>query len=333
MGVYFFYGDEDYLIDQELKKYRDTLDVNFSAMNYTVYDSLSFPELMAVIRTQPMMFGKMMIVINTRKLISESGKRESLLSVSLEDEQLEELESALNGNIENCNDTLDIFFVEKYEKDDKTKKPDTRRKIYKILSKYPTQNFPVIATYKTAELTNIINSMAKKIGVKIQPDAAGLLIESKGNNLREYERELDKLQLLAYPETTITKSMVEEICESNEDLFNLTDYILAGNYGKAVTELRKLMETNYPLRILATLQTMLKKWIYMKLHSGKKSFKDIGVKVGMHEYVVQKTLEKMKNVNLKGLVDLRKNITEAEYRIKSGQSLDPEKELENAIIK
>ena len=333
MGVYFFYGDEDYLIEQELKKYRDALDKNFSAMNYNVYDSLSFPELIAVIRTQPMMFGKMMIVINTRKLLGGSGKRESLLSVTLEDEQLEELQSALEGNIENCGNAPDIFFIEKYEKDDKTKKPDTRRKIYKILSKYNLKEFPSIPTYRTSELTNIINSMAKKRGIKIQADASALLIESKGNNLREYELELDKLQLLAYPETTVTRAMVEEICDSNEDLFNLTDYIMTGNYGKALTELRKLLETNHPLKIMAALQTMLKKWIYMKLYSGKKSFKDIGIKVNMREYAVQKTLEKLNKIKLKGLVDLRKNLTKAEYRIKTGQAINPEEELENAVIK
>ena len=333
MGIYFFYGDEDYLIDKEILKHKSKLDANFSAMNYVVHDSLSFPELTNVLRSQPMMFGKMIIVINTHKLMSEANKRTSLLSVSLEDQQLKEIESALDGNVQNFNDSLDIFFVEKYEKDDKKKKPDTRRKIFKILSKYNTKEFSSIPVYKVNELTAVINDMAKDRGLKILADASGLLIDNKGNNLREFELELDKLLIFAYPEKTITKSMVAEICDSNQDLFNLTDFILAQNYGRAILELRKLLETNYPLKILATLQTILKKWIYIKLYSGKKSYKDIGQKVGMHEYVVQKTLEKMKNVKLKSLVDLKLNITNAEYRIKTGQALKPEEELENAIIK
>ena len=202
MGIYFFYGDEDYLIDKELKKFRDKLDKNFSEMNYVVYDELSYTDLISVLRTQPMMFGEMMIVINTRKLFSTGRNRESLLSASLDDNQIKEIESALENN----NDMLNIFFVEKYTDNDKTKKPDSRRKIYKVLSKYTTQNFPTIPTYKTTELSNIINSMAKEKKVKLTSDAVIKLIESKGNNLREYDKELEKLQLLAYPETTITNN-------------------------------------------------------------------------------------------------------------------------------
>ena len=99
MAVYFFYGDEDYLIEEELKSYRSKLDSNFSAMNYTVYDNPSYPDLIAALRTQPMMFGKLMVVINCDKLLSSS----------LEDSQIKEIESALENNTEN----LDIFFVAK----------------------------------------------------------------------------------------------------------------------------------------------------------------------------------------------------------------------------
>ena len=62
MGVYFFYGDEEYLIDKELEKYRAKLDKNFSEMNYSVYEKLDYADLISVLRTQPMMFGKMMMV-------------------------------------------------------------------------------------------------------------------------------------------------------------------------------------------------------------------------------------------------------------------------------
>ena len=47
----------------------------------------------------------------------------------------------------------------------------------------------------------------------------------------------------------------------------------------------------------------------------------------------RKDMVKMKNTKVKYLVDLRKNLTEAEYKIKSGQSFKPEEELENALIR
>lgn len=319
MAVYFFYGDEDYLIDTELQKFRSKLDENFSAMNYALHDKLSFPDLVSVLRTQPMMFGKMMIVINCF----------DLLSASLEDKQIEEISSALNNNT----DMLDIFFVAKYPKEDKKKKPDSRRKIFKLLSKFNKQEFSSIPTYKTAELISWINKMGKEKGITVQTDAANLIIENVGNDLRQYNIELDKLQLLAYPNKTVTKEMVNEVCISNQDLFNLTDYIMAGKKGKALLEMRRLLDKKHPMELLAPIQTLLKKWIFLKLNSKNMSCAELGHQTGQHEFVVKKTLEKLKNIKAKELVDLRKNLTEAEYRIKTGQAFNPVEELENAIIR
>ena len=331
MGIYFFYGDEDYLIDKELKKYRAKLDTTFSDMNYVAYDSLTYPELLSILTSQPMMFGKKMIVINTHKLIKKGNKRESLLSTSLEDFQIKEIEAALEGNTQNEN-MLDIFFVEIYNRDDKKTKPDTRRKLFKLLAKYNVKEFASIPDYKTAELISIINQMAKDKNIKIDNDASKTLIEYKGNNLRDYDTELDRLQLYAYPETTITKNMIEEICISNLNLFKLLDYISADNKGKAIKELRSFLMVVHPLQIIATLQTSLKRWIYMKLNIKTSTCQEIGQKLGLHEFVIKKTLEKMKNTSVKTLVDLKLKITEAEYRIKTGQSISPEEELENAVI-
>ena len=72
----------------------------------------------------------------------------------------------------------------------------------------------------------------------------------------------------------------------------------------------------------------------MKLNAGKMSNKEIGDKLGrMHEYRVKLSLEKMRKVSVKTLIDLKNNITEAEYRIKTGQVFSPEEELENAVIR
>jgi DNA polymerase-3 subunit delta len=327
MSVYFFYGDEDYLIDLELKKAKLSLDSNFAGMNFAEYtyderdkrNGIGFSDLVPILCSQPMMFGNMIIVINCR----------NLLSASLDDNQLKELADALENNSAG----VDIYFIAKFSKDDKTKKPDSRKKIYKILSKYNTKEFATIPTYKTAELTEWINKFAKERGVTVPQDVALTMIESIGNNLRQYNTELGKLQLVAYPETKITKEMIKEICISNEDLFNLTDYLIAGKKGEALSEMRKLLVTKHPLELLAPLQTMIKQWIVLKINSKKMSAFELSKITRLHEFVVKKTLEKMKNTSIKTLVTLRENLIEAEYKIKTGQSVDVAEELENAIIR
>ena len=64
------------------------------------------------------------------------------------------------------------------------------------------------------------------------------------------------------------------------------------------------------------------------------SNKEIGDRLGhMNEYRVKITLDKMKKVAVKTLIELKSNVSEAEYKIKTGQAINPEEELENAIIK
>lgn len=318
MAIYFFYGDEDYLIEQELEKYKSKLDKNFSSMNYKVYDNPNYADMIAILRTQPMMFGKLMVIINADKILSQT----------YEDKQIKEITSSLEGNQE----SLDIFFVVNLPRNE-GKKLDARKKLFKILSKYNAQEFPTIKTYKTAELSNFIQKEAKKKKITLDNDAVNLLIEHIGNNLRQFSIELEKIALLAYPETKIKSDIIKEICISNQDLFNFTDLIMKGKKDEALLELNKLLDKKHPLEILATTQTMLRKWILIKIKSKTMSNQELAKLVGQNEYVVKLTIPKLKNVALKDLVHLKESLTNAEYKIKSGESLDIELEVENAIIR
>lgn len=320
MGIYFFYGDEDYNIELEINKLKKKLlDKNFVSMNFKYTDNPSFPDLISLLRTQPMMFGNSMIVIDI----------EDYFSKALEDNQLEEIEKALEDNSENLCIIFRIILPR-----NENKKLDSRRKIYKIITKYAqSQEFPTFKTYKTEDITNWINKEAKKLEITVEKDAALALIEQVGNNLRELTKELEKLKLLAHPNTTVTKKMVKEICISNEDLFNMADYLLKGNRAKALLEFKKILDKRHPLEVLSALQTMIRKWIIIKSKSKEMSLFEISKLTGQHEFVVKTTLEKMKETPLKDLVTLKHNLTNAEYKIKSGQSINHIDEVEEALLK
>lgn len=320
MSIHFFYGDEDYNIELEIKKLKKKLlDKNFAAMNFKVADNPSFPDLISLLRTQPMMFGNMMVVINC----------EDYFSKAFEDNQLEEISNALEDNVE----SLCIVFVATLPRNE-GKKVDSRKKIYKIIAKYAqSQEFPTFRTYKIEDISNWINKEAKKSDITLDKEAVLALIEQVGNNLRELSKELEKLKLLAYPETKITKKMVKEICIYNEDLFGLADFLIKGDKGHALLEFQKLLDKKHPLEILSALQTMLRRWIIMKSKSRELSMFEISKLTGQHEFVIKTTLEKMKDTPLKDLVALKQNLTEAEYKIKSGQALNPIEEVEFALFK
>jgi len=320
MSIYFFHGDEDYNIEFEINKLKKKLlDKNFAAMNFKSANNPSFPDLMSLLRTQPMMFGNMMVVINCAEYFSKA----------FEDNQLQEISNALEDNVE----SLCVVFTAILPRNE-NKKVDSRKKIYKIITKYAeTLEFPTFKTYKVDDISAWINKEAKKHDITLDKDAISTLIEQVGNNLRGFAKELEKLKLLAYPETKITKKMVKEICISGEDLFAFADYLLKGEKGLAMLEFQKLLDKKFYLEIISALQTMLRKWIIIKSKSKELSLFEISKLTGQHEFIVKTTLAKMKDTSLKDLVALKQNLIEAEYKIKSGQSINPIDEVECALFK
>ncbi len=318
MAVYFFYGEEDYNIEQEIIKLKNGLDKNFLEMSFKTYNNPKFADLVAILRTQPMMFGKMLIIINCLDYFSKT----------FEDKEIKEIEKALEDNNEN----LDIVFVAQLPRGE-GKKLDSRKKFFKLLAKQNSKEFSTIPVYKTADLESWIIKQAKSKGIRPDKEALTSLISQIGNNLRQIDRELDKLKLYAYPNEIITSSMVREICISNEDLFAFSDFLMENKKDKALLEYRKLLDTHYPLEILSTLQTMLRRWIILKAKGKTNNALELSRLTGMHEYVVKLNLQKLKNTNLKDLVKLKENLTETEYKIKSGQIFDIESEVENALFR
>lgn len=321
MAVYFYYGEEDFNIDLEIDKLKSDLNQDFIAMNFQVLDNPEYPELITALRTQPMMFGNMLIVISADKYFLSQKN-------FFEESELTDIEDALKNNP----NSLNIVFVVKLPRDE-GKKPDSRRKLYKILSKFNLKEFAPFKTYETAKISDWIKNHAKKNkDLSLKDDAIELLIEQIGNNLRQLDGELDKLKLIAYPEKIVTKKMVEEISISNQDLFNITDSIMKNQKDKALLEFKKLTDKKHPLEILAAIQTMLRKWIILKTNHSSSST-ELSRLTGMHEYVVKQTMAKLKNAKVADLVRLRQNLYESECKIKSADSLDIVSEVEIALIR
>ena len=320
--IYFFYGDEEFNISNEIKKLKSALDKNFLEMSYKEFDNPKFPDLVAAISSQPMMFGKMLIVIDCIKYFKSKGED------SFDDKQIKQFESAL----ENANENTDIVFRAISDPDPKKAGIDKRKKIFKILSKYNAKEFPQIPSYKTAELENWIKNQCREKGVKINPDAVSQLLLQAGSGLRLLNSEIEKLKVFAN-DNTVTVDIVKEICVNNEDLFAFIDNLIEGKNAKALEEYQKLLMTTHPLSILLTLHKMLSSKIMIKANAKTKSSDEIAKIIGWHPYRTKLEISKLKNVSLKNLVSLKENLTRAEYRIKSGQSnLSPEREVEYALL-
>lgn len=321
--IYFFYGDEEFNISNKIKEFKSKLDKDFAEMSYKYFNNPKFPDLISAIKSQPMMFGKMLVEINCLGYLSGKSSDDK----SFDDKQFKQLAEALDCSSEN----VDVVFTAQIPPDSQ-KKIDKRKKIFKLLSKYNAQEFNQIPSYKTAELEGWIKQQAKSKDLKISDEVAGAILFQVGSNLRMLDSELEKLKIYA-GKSPVTKEMIKEICVTNEDLFVFIDYLVEGNKSKALLEYQKLLAKKHPLEILSVLHTLLHGRIQIKAYSTKHSPDEIAKIINMHPFRVKMEIQKLKNISLKDLVKLKKNLTDAEYKIKSGQSnLDIDKEIEYAIL-
>lgn len=321
--IYFFYGDEEFNISNKIKEFKSKLDKDFVEMSYKYFNNPKFPDLISAIKSQPMMFGKMLVEINCLGYLSGKSSDDK----AFDDKQFKQLAEALDCSSEN----VDVVFTAQIPPDSQ-KKIDKRKKIFKLLSKYNAQEFNQIPSYKTAELEGWIKQQAKSKDLKISDEVAGAILFQVGSNLRMLDSELEKLKIYA-GKSPVTKGMIKEICVTNEDLFVFIDYLVEGNKSKALLEYQKLLVKKHPLEILSVLHTLLHGRIQIKAYSAKHSPDEIAKIINMHPFRVKMEIQKLKNISLKDLVKLKKNLTDAEYKIKSGQSnLDIDKEIEYAIL-
>ncbi len=321
--IYFFYGDEEFNISNEIKKLKSNLDKDFIEMSFKQFNNPKFPDLIAAVRTQPMMFGKMLIVINCLTYLSGKSSDEN----GFDDKQIKQLTEALD----NVSENLDVIFVAQLPQDSQ-KKIDKRKKIFKLLSKYNSKEFVQIPSYKTAELESWIKQQAKSKDLKLSDDVAAEILLQVGSNLRLLDSELEKLKIYSKDKAP-TKETVKEICVTNEDLFGFADFLIEDNKAKALVEYQKLLTKKHPLEILSVLHTLLHGKIQIKANSTNHNADEIAKIINMHPYRVKLEMQKLKNIPLKNLVKLKQNLTNAEYKIKSGQSnLGVDKEIEYAIL-
>lgn len=149
----------------------------------------------------------------------------------------------------------------------KTKKLDKRKRFAKqIVAKKVLQSFPAP---KPQDMPTFIDEITAELGVAMDRDAKGAMIEAVGTNLSQTFQELEKLKLYVYPEKKIMKKDIDALVlkTSGDDVFAFTDQVIQKNLGKAFATLEHLMtEGTVPLVMLSMLARHYR--ILLKIHDG-----------------------------------------------------------------
>lgn len=315
MPIHFLWGDEDYLIERAINKLKkEILGNDVNELNYRAVDNPNFAQFSELIRTNAMMFGDVIIQIKCQKYFLESKTKEKL-----DDKQTAELISGLNT----VSDKIHLILVCPTPRGEK-KKPDSRKKLYKeILKLTKPQEFPSYRSYEEYKLIPIIQKMANDIDLKINQNDCSLLIQTVGSSLRDISTQLEKLKLYAHPQNVVSEKMIKEIVNSNSDIFNLVDLILAKKWTQTMNLINEILQKEHFLPSLAFLQTSITNMLKIKLYANTMSTFDLAIKLNQNEYVLKKNIEKLASVSLNDLVNIKINLANAEYNLKSGAIKDP----------
>lgn len=322
MAIFLFYGQEEYLMEKEIKKLKgELLDASFLSMAYKVLNNPPFSALIECVQSAPLMFGNTLSLVYLDKYLIGS-------EMSLDDKQIASFEASLSV----LSDSVNIIFVCKVPRDE-AKKPDSRKKIYKVLSKYAqVREFAQYRNYDK-QLPVEIQKMAKEIDLTVSSACAEELIKQLGVNLTLINSELEKLKIAIHPKKSVDVEAIKKYCTSSEDVFILADLIIQGNKNEVLKQYNLLIDKRHPLEIFAALQGNIQRFIFIKNYEKRMSAADIGAKLRLHEYLIKKIQEKLRKISLARLAEIRENLVDAEYKLKTGQCASSETVLELALLR
>lgn len=322
MSIDLLWGEEEYTLNTALKALRDKyIDKEWASVNYKLMDEPDITMLTEALQTIPLGFGDLCIEVKSCSLFMRGQKK-----ATTTDAQMSRLIKAL----EDLPERTHVIFVCSIPRDS-GKKIDSVAKITKAVEKLGNvRAFEPFKSYQTKELSQWITQNVKAKGGFISTNAATALLNSTGSDLRKLDTEIDKLLMYSQPEKKITEKAISELCSSTENIFTLADHIICGNRLLAAQELDKLLEKDHPLRLVATLQTVARRWLKIKLESSNKDAFEISKIVGLPKFIVENDMKKLKPLDVEIIMKLKNNLTTCEFKIKYGE-LDAVLALETLI--
>ncbi len=121
-----------------------------------------------------------------------------------------------------------------------------------------------------------VERRARALGGTIAPDAAEFLVDRLGQDRYQLDQELRKLTSFAEPRP-VSRRDVEILSPPGEaDVFKLVEHIMAFRAAEAIAALRKLVVHDHPLKVLATMATLMRVYLHEKaLVERRRSVDDI----------------------------------------------------------
>ena len=229
MGIYFFWGEDNFRIIQTIQKLKKkVITPEWIQFNYhKIHEENTYSILEALNQVMTPVLG------TGEKLIWLEG---SSILQQCSDDIFTKIEPFIAAIPNDSNFVLTS-----------SKRPNKKLKSTKLFEKYADmREFSLILPWKIDELITKAQQFSEEIGVNLSSSALNLLVESVGNDTRLLWNELEKLSLYNYEkEKPVSKDTVSSIVNiGNYSSLQLAKAISQGNKEKALEITIKLLSYN-----------------------------------------------------------------------------------------
>lgn len=252
-SLYLFYGQEEYLLEESVKKIKKSFNELLEGINLIKIDESNVNQLISNIETPCFGFDKKLIIVRNSGLLKKEGKKKNAYISGLVDK----ISEYIKENIENIKkDNVIVFIEEEVEKN----------KLYKVI-----EECGKVYNFESEKLPNLIKrvkSIALAYKVQISDVNAKYFIECCGTSLQDIINELRKLIEYVGENGEIQKQDIDVLTTKQIDsvIFDLTDSLGKKDIKKAMEVFYNLIYQKEPVqKILITLYNHFNKLYIVKI--------------------------------------------------------------------
>ena len=308
-GMYLLYGEETFLLEQNLNKIKKNFGEIVKGINYILIDENNIQELIADIETPAFGYAKKLIIArNTGIFKRESKGRSGGVSKELKDK----INDYLKENVEIINETVILVFIENAVE---------KNSIYNTVEKLGT-----ICNFEEQKPFQIIKRLKKicnSYKVNVDENTLQYFIECCGTNMQDLINEIRKLIEYAGENGTIKKEDIDKLSIKKLEsvIFDLTDDLGKKDITGALQVLQNLIYAKEPLaKILVTLYNHFKKLYITKMAINTN--KDLAISLNLKPnqmFLTTKYKVQSKYFNEKDLRNILQDLCDLDYNFKNGK--------------
>ena len=253
-GIYLFYGEETFLLEQQVEKIKKIFGEKVKGINYILIDETNIQELISDIETPAFGFEKKLIIAKNTGIFKREGKGRS---GEPSKELKEKINEYIKQNIELINNATILVFIENEVE---------KNAIYNTIEKVG-----IICDFeeqKPLQIIRRLKNICNIYKVNVNENTLQYLIESCGTNMQDLINEIRKLIEFAGENGTIQKEDIDKLCIKKIEsvIFDLTDNLGQKKAKEAIDVLHNLIAMKEPIqKILITLYNHFKKLYFVKL--------------------------------------------------------------------